>query len=347
MMADAPQTNAVGFPRIDRYFPECMCAAIEAVARHRFGVHNFGKIYGYHSFRYTKENGPIRFRSNGVQLDLEIHRDLIPDGTLEGAIADIYGVRAEPRRFEDTQNHRSFCAAELRAGDALPIDFDLKFIKERREYGKVDNPHIIVLFDHDPATGTFTAAEQMIGTIQISAEDFERCIAEKIERAGFAEVWQVRNSGDSERSLRRDEVLAQIARNLANLTGSSPHLGLLALDRFCADITEYIRSPDFSAPFSVPGLWVFSHERHITRKWLSSVRLLCSDAAQPVIDQLDASCEQLFKHWLAADYLIEKCLAANSGRALRSFPAYLGKIQAEERRATESWAELHQLMTAG
>src|SRR5262245_14618057 len=102
-----------GLPRIDRYFPQCWCAVVEAVSKLRFGIEDFGRVYGRHTFQYRRPKGPIAYRPNGVELDLEIHRVPLPEGELPSRIEDIYGIRTELAKFERFEAYSRFVSDSI------------------------------------------------------------------------------------------------------------------------------------------------------------------------------------------------------------------------------------------
>ena len=331
-----------GFPRIDRYFPECRIAAIEAVSRFRFGIEDFGKAYGRYTFTYDAPPGPLAFRSNGIELDLYIHRDPLPDRELDLMLEDIYGVHNELVSFVEFEEYRRFCVENIAARLPVITSFDLGFIKERREYGKILVGHAIVLFAYDANSRQLRAGEQTLGYITVDFEDYERCFEQCVARDGAMFVWTVERQRSTERELSREEVSARIRANLDNLTSPHDGAGLLALNRFRKDLDAYFESPEFltaAKPFAIPGLWVFSHERHILRKWLRAVRPLCS--APEAVDRLDEVLGSLFNRWLSADYLIEKCLISGDGRPLKRLSSHLVEIAKEEQLALDGWRALH------
>jgi hypothetical protein len=155
-------------------------------------------------------------------------------------------------------------------------------------------------------------------------------------------VWVVDRCRPTERDLSREDVALRVRANLENLTSQDPGRGIAALKRFKSDMDAYLQGPAFlteCTPFSIPGLWVFSHERHIHRKWLQAVRPLCRERG--VIDRLDEVCGSLFKRWLRADYLIEKCLMSGDGRSLKGLTNHLAEIVKEEQRAVDGWEALN------
>jgi hypothetical protein len=333
-----------GFPRIDRYFPDCWCATVEAAARHQFQIDDFGKIYGFHSFRYRRPEGPIRFRPNGVELDLELHRAPLSPAQMNASLEDIYGVRTAIVPFADLAHYWEYCRESI--GHDVPIvsDFNLKFMQARREYGKVDTPHVIALCGYDPATRSLLAAEQMIGATTISTADFVRCFENTTATAGVMRVWQVTRLPQPERALGRLDVMVRLEENLQNLDATDSTLGLGALRRCRDDVAQYLEGPAFeNRPFSVPGLWVFSHERHIQKKWLCSVAALYPNCER-LMSELDELLSQAFQTWLSTDFLLEKCLASKNGKALRAFPKYLTQALAVEERLRDGWRELYEVL---
>jgi hypothetical protein len=340
-----PRATIEGLPRIDRYFPECRIAAIEAVSRFLFGIQDVSKAYGRHTFTYSKPTGPLAFRSNGVDLDLYIHRESLQERELDGLVEDIYGVRNECISFTRLEDYRRFCVDSISSGVPVITNFDLCFIKQRREYRKMRVGHVIVLFGYDATTRQLRAGEQMLGEIAIDLEDFEQCFEHRVAADGAMFVWTLQRLRPNERDFTRAEVAARIQANLDNLAARDDSLGLNALLRFKADLETYLQSPAFRAeakPFAIPGLWVFSHERHILRKWLEAVRPLCADTA--VVDELDQVLGTLFKRWLGADYLLEKCLMSGDGQSLRGLSGHLQEIVKEEQRALEGWQALQRTL---
>ena len=334
-----------GLPRIDRYFPQCWCAVVEVVSKLRFGIEDFGRVYGRHTFQYRKPSGPIAYRQNGVELDLEIHRVPLPEGELPARIEDIYGIRTDLVTFERFDAYSSFVSDSIEARVPVVTSFDLGFLKARREYGKVFTPHIIAVYGLEPKERAILVAEQMLGTTSVDDDDFVRCFEHQLARDGGASVWQLDRVKPSERDLDRHEVVARVEANVRNLASTDETLGLRGLSRFRNDLAEYLASDSFQGrPFSVPGLWVFSHERHIERKWLQAIRHLCPNDASGIFDEFDILLSKLFTRWLSADYLIEKSLLADSGRVLKALPSYLDEIVEDERRALEKWTEIHALI---
>ncbi len=342
------QDTIQGLPRIDRFFPECWCATVEAVAKFQFGISDFGKLYGRHTFHYAKPPGPIAYRSNDVELDLWIHREELPQAELEALMATIYGVRARTLRFECFASFWEYCSDKVKSGVPVVTSFDLRFIKARREYGKVYSPHVIAIYGYRAREQIVVAAEQMIGTIGVDMHDFRRCFEHRLAADGGVVLWELSRAPQPERSLERGEVVARIRANIENLTSSEPGLGFGALAHFRTDLSAYLESGSFGGkPFSLPGFWVFSHERHVERNWLKAVRHLCADEDSPLLGDFDALLLGLFKRWLNADYLVEKCLASGNGKALTSLPSYLNQIFEEEKRALNKWSELLAQVTRG
>lgn len=344
--ASGSSMQLAGFPRIDRYFPQCWCAAVEAAAKHSWGISDFGKIYGWHGFSYEAAPGTLSLKENGVELDVWFHRPPLAMSELEQRIADIYGIRADLEYFRDWSDYLEHCFGRLRAGVPVVTDFDLGFIEERREFGKVLSPHVVVLYGFDAETQRFSAAEQMIGTISIGLDTLARCFEHKLGTLPGTAVWTLSRCGD-ERELQLEELRLQAQSNLNNLRSSSASLGLNALRRFHAALGEHVRQPSFDErPFSVPGLWVFSHERHVERKWLKSLAAAGVRLDAGFVQDMDAKLGQLFQRWLNVDYLLEKCLMAESGKALRSLPDHLAPIIAAEQGVTESWAAIFEALPA-
>jgi hypothetical protein len=334
------------FPRIDRYFPQCKLAAFEASARFLYGIESFAKIYGRHSFEYQRPPGAtLGLRDNGVELDLFFHRVAPEDDELESLVEDIYGIQSTILVFRELELYRRYVLENLRARVPVPTDFDLKFIRERREYGRVSQPHVIVWHAHDPETGGFFAAEQMLGTIRVDRGDLEECFAQKLKSPGGEAVWELTRVRNGQRELERDEVLARCAANISNLTAADESLGLRALARFGNDMSQKVQSETFDGrPFAIPGLWVFSHERHIERKWLAAIEHLCPNSGRSFLVEFDELLSTLFKHWLAVDYVLEKCLASQNGKALRALPKSLNELVRDEQRALEHWIRLEELV---
>jgi hypothetical protein len=350
LLAQAAEVGTIeGLPRIDRYFPECWCATVEAVAKFRFGIRDFGKIYGRHTFYYERKPGPIVYRSNNVELDLWIHREHLQPTELESSMEAIYGIRTTIKTFDRFSAYWEYCAESIRNRVPVVTDFDLRFIKARREYGKVTNPHVIAVFGYQARERVILAAEQMIGTISVDFEDFERCFEQKIAARGNVTLWELSRAPHAERELGRDEVAARIQANLKNLGSSSDTLGLRALARFREELAEYLQSEAFKGkPFALPGVWVFSHERHIQKKWLRAIQHLCSSQQAPeFFDEFEAVLSKLFTRWLNADYLIEKCLASGNGKALKSLPNYLRELLDDETRVVEKWVQLQAIVACG
>lgn len=333
-----------GLPRIDRYFPDCWCAVIEAASRYHFGVSDFGKIYGRHGFHYQRPPAALGYRDNGVELDLEFSRPPLTTAELESAIDSIYGVRTDVLTFENLDALLDYCESSISEGSPVVLDYDLGFIKERREYGKVHGVHVVALYQIALEERRMTAAEQMLGSISIDLGDFERCFARRLALHGGMHVWRVSRSRPAERELDRDEVRAQVLANVVNLTSTNRALGLTALTAFRADLASFLDSTAFQGrPFSIPGLWVFSHERHIERKWLGAVRQLCPSEGA-FFDDFDALLSSLFRGWLGTDYLLEKALLSGHGRGLRALTTFLGELVELEARASEKWIELERLL---
>lgn len=312
-----------------------------------YGTSNFGKIYGGHTFEYRRPPGPTARKANGIELDLEISREPLPENALEDRIAAIYGVRAEMALYTDFDVYWEICMRALTDRVPVIIEFDLRFIKGRREYGKLDNPHAIVLCGYDPRAQVFTAAEQMVGTISVTLDDFRNCFRHiTARRTGGVRVLTVTRVNATERALRREEVLEQIDANIENLTSSNEKHGFKAIARFRADIEEYVRSKAFQGqPFAIPGLWVFSHERHILRKWLKAIEHLVPERGLRVIEDFDVLLSRTFKRWLNTDFLIEKCLITGNGSPLASIPKYLDLVLPDEAEALERWLELQKLVS--
>ncbi len=324
------------FPRIDRYFPHCKVAALEAIARFGFGVADFSKCYGRHSFVYERPAGLIGFRRNGVELDLELHRASVSEHELEASIEDFYGLSVEAHSFTQLPDFLRFCDERLTQGEPLVVNFNLKFIRQRREYQLVSNPHSVIFTRC--ASGAYAAAEQMIGAVTLDIGDVEACFEHNLQSYGYQEVWQLARHDRVERSLSLVDVRQRVQSNLEILDSTEKGRGLLGLAQFADDIAEYV-AKGLSLPFSVPGLWVFSHERHVVRRWLQHVARLVPSERQ-LFEDFDAVLATSFKHWLAVDYLLEKCLVSKNAASLKSLPSYFKLLLEDERAAGELWRRL-------
>jgi hypothetical protein len=333
-----------GLPRVDRYFPDCWCAVIEAVSRYHFGIDDFGKVYGRHGFHYQRPRANLGYRDNGVELDLEFSRSPVTTEELESSIESLYGIRTDMLTFDRLGALLDYCERSIAEGCPVVLDYDLGFIKQRREYQKVHGVHIVALYELALEERRMLAAEQMLGSIAIDFDDFESCFARRLALHGGMHVWRVSRSRSAERELERDEVRAQVLENVVNLTSTNRAFGLTALSAFRADLRAFLGSAEFQGrPFAIPGLWVFSHERHIERKWLAAVRRTCpGDGA--FFDEFDALLSNLFKGWLGTDYLLEKALLSGNGRGLRALTTFLDELAEAEARASEKWIELGRML---
>lgn len=329
-----------GLPRIDRFFPQCRFAALEAVAKLRFGIGGFDKVYGRHTFEYQRPAQPISFSSNGVELCLSFYRVEVPDLALEQVIEEVYGIQTRLCTFDAFDRYWAFCSQQLAMATPVTTDFDLFFIKGRREYGVLSSSHVINLYGYRPEAREVLASEQMLGEIVIDAEDFRRCFDHKVSTEGPVRVWELHRTRDGERDLSQEQAVAQVRDNLENLRSPGRSAGIAALRAFRDDMAEFVDNAGAAQPFSVPGIWVFSHERHMERKWLRSIAPLLGSTGRDTLMEFDKVLESLFKRWLSVDYLIEKSLASRDGGALKALPRYLDELIPTETRAMELWEGL-------
>lgn len=344
--ADCMKNIIESVPRIEKYFPECFPAAIEAVCKFRFGVGDFGKIYGRHSFRYQRPSEKLRFKENGVELDIDFSCIPFQPADFCRKIEELYAVRVSQLDFESLEEFSDYCVKSIKMNTPVICDFSLGFIKGRREYGKVYTAHIVILYGYEPEASRYLALEQMLGTTTISGKDFQDNFEYFRSGSSKLSAYSLTAAGSKGRELERAEVLSEIEMNLENLRSESDDFGLRAINRLRNDLVEHFKTETYrEKSFSIPGVWVFSHERHVLRNWLKATMHLTSPRiAGSFFQEFDALFARLFNGWLSFDFMMEKSLVTGNAKVLGKLPTYLDTLLQDESEAIPNWEKLRELI---
>jgi hypothetical protein len=329
-------------PKMDRFFPNCFYSAIEARLKHAGKFDSIKKIFPWHSFKYlAPPKGRIEFLGNGPELNAALSPEYDED-EMKTNLERFYGVKIGCAGHTCLQEWKRNIIATLERDEPVILLFSMGYIKEMRQYKRTFGEHIIIIDGYDSTTGSFSGKEQGAGDIEIAESDMEDCFRYLAGSFSSAAIFFISpESTYAERPIEVLEVESAIDRNLSNLTSQHPNLGLKGLELFNQHLREYLESnPEKMAPFSIPGLWQFSHERKALQVWIDKVDRDISLPEAAVVDQFKDHMERCFKQWIAIDFLIEKCIIGNRPKQLLDLPTLFDRLIELEHQSIARWASL-------
>lgn len=319
-----------GFPKIERFSPYCLLGCLEAVCRAEHGLPDLTDCYYNHTFRYSRE-GRVRRRAGGLLLDL--YFGCVMSDTRRKCFSRLrerHGIAVQRLDFASFDELQAYSRQRLEAGGCFVSYYDLFYLPGRREYHTVHQPHFVAVFGQDRANGTLSVAEQMLGLVELPFSDWFDCfhLAEPLEPSHVFECRRVDTpSPPSPLVDLRDE----LALFLDNLESPDVASGLGAFAAFVDDIECFLQEPGL-APFYVPGLWSFSHDRHHFRAALASFAerhdpRLRDDTLLEILARL----QSLHELWLRIDYQIEASIKMQRASLVKSAYGQLAAVRDLER----------------
>jgi hypothetical protein len=301
------------FPRIDRYYPNCFVSTAEAYCRYVYGIEGFSRTYANHTIAYRNPHHPIQYASNGVELDLNFSRTPWTMESLFASVEEFYGIRVEETSHARFDDFRRILTEKLASGEPVICDFNLGHMRQRREFQKVFQRHMVCIVGNSSPGGAYLAEDQTMGSISIDAEDLENCFNYNLEAYKNFRTYRPIQAAGQGRSLNRGDFLAVAELNIKNMCERDPSLGLNGFRTFLEELKSFLKSDRFKSPFSIPGFWIFSHERHTVARYLGVLQsdLGLGQESSSVLE-LQSALETLFKKWFAVDMAIEKSLVTGN-----------------------------------
>lgn len=326
--------------RIRRYYPHCAVAAAEVACRNLTGSPRFDLVYGYHTFELTAGAGKPRLKEGSGECDFSFSREASIGSELWDELAGWYGLIRGHRPISDLEELIDGVSGSLDAGTPLVVDFDMGFLKGRKEYERIFSKHVVCIIGVDRARRCFTALEQIHGLLEIDFAEFEKCILRHREVHGAYNLLTFSRRDTQSGMDPRARALNRIDANLANIGSASESLGFNALRRFHGILGWLLEISNADCrPFFIPGMWAFSHERYALPFYVEEVcRLFGVTLRSPPRKSIDA----LHKAWLMVDGALEANYAsfdsANNSRIAKYFPV----IMEYEFRIGDMWQELRE-----
>lgn len=329
------------FPKIERFSPHCLLGCVEAICRHRYSIDSLAVCYYNHTFAYSRPPVIAR-KATGLVLDVYFG-SVMTDArrTIDGRLRDLFGVRLREQGFGTFEAFECYAKESIEAQVPFVMLFDLFYLPGRREYHEIHQPHYIALFGLEQSTGTFHAAEQMLGHVLISRADIAAYF-ENIRDGRPVPVIECQRDGTPSIANPGEWLRDDVTSFLENLLSTSSERGLAAFGKFLCDVREFWATEGAERTFYVPGLWSMSHDRVNFKNAL--LRLCALDPALPAA-QMEALADQLqdlHLKWLAVDYGIEAAIKMDRPRLQARTLSMMYNILEMEGRAVQLLSEVRE-----
>lgn len=328
--------------RIRRYYPHCAVAAAEIACLHMHDSPRFDFIYGYHTFELSAQDPVVHIAEGSGECNYSFSRESWINSAVWEEMSQWYGIVRGHRPVRALAEVVEGVKSSLATGIPLVIDFDLGFLRGRKEYGRIFSKHVVCIIGIDEANRKVTALEQIQGLIEIDFSDLEKCITRHQEVHGAYNILRFSKLDVSMDPLERAK--ARIRANLGNLESATPDRGLKALAAFRAVFSQTLAlSESASAPFYIPGAWTFSHERYAQPFFVAGI---CKRFGINLKSPYHKDFDVLHRAWLMVDGAMETNYASYDKENGARIAKYLPIISDYEARLVGMWHELLQALEA-
>jgi hypothetical protein len=293
-------------PTLDRFFPHCTLGLVEFFARAQWELPDLKKIWFASTFEYKRASAPSWLAANQIELAgrIKYAGDVEARSFLQ--LDEYYGITIESLVFSDYSKLFDHVHECLQRKAPVITSFDMSLLQGERRAKGLFQPHMVSVVGWDAHQGVLKLVEQVKGKLAIPCSQFEESFKRYTEHRKEVCVLRCsRRPGHVTLPLRRDVVHAQINQALQNLYSDAANLGLNALTLLAADVVTAAQAE--KKAFVIPGLWVFSHDRHALLKGLPYWRQ-AGIAKDDQLTSLHSVLDAAFQAWFEIDMMIERAL---------------------------------------
>lgn len=271
-------------------------------ARARAGVRDLKACWFANTIEYARESSLAI--SPGMRSELTVRVGVGSDPLKEAwkRLGSLYGISAHRHDFVSVEEMAQWIAHALASDVPALVTIDQSFLAERSRWRGNYSPHMVAVVGLDPSTATLDLVEQVYGRIRWSLDDFVASFCSVSSNGKNFALECLFNEPTSGSSLSAPDIVQHLDSCLSNLRSSEEGLGLNALRTMVRDASHAYET--FRRPFTLPGLWIFSHDRHALRRSLHYWRLAAPGQTE-LFTKLERTLGACFDHWLTADSQIE------------------------------------------
>lgn len=327
-------------PRLDRFFPSCGLGLVELTARGRFGAKDIKPCWFATGFHYTRPEVGLAVPQNSGELPVHIGVGAGPGRRAWTLLESLYGISVEKLALSTFEAFASWITESLRNDMPALVLMDQNFLPGRAGWDGPYSPHMVAVTGVDTQKNALLVSEQVLGKVEWSADGVISSF-ERVSRNAENFALSCRQIGAiSSRLVEPEDVAGHLDECLANRYSAETGIGLNGLRQFVSDVRHAYEA--CRSPFSVPGMWIFSHDRHALRRSLSYWELALPNQ-RALLKRLDAVLASCFEEWFAVDMCIESSTRGGADKMAEGVERLSRTVELEER-LTLILAELRQAL---
>lgn len=324
---DSTQLDAV--PKLDRFFPDCTLGLVEFFAKAEWSLRDLKKIWFGSTFEYQKAVPQPRLAANGIELDVRFTTAGDVRGQGFQKLGELYGIQVVERPFDSFSALLAELHARLRSGKPVLTYIDMSFLQGEQRAKGLFQPHSVAAVGWNASEQTLSIVDQVRGKVAVSFAQYEESFGRYRERnLDFCILDCVRPEA-RDVPLGRSSLHAQVRAAVANLSSADARFGLRALRALTDDVSA--ASETVQRPFAIPGLWIFSHDRHALREAVPYWRE-AEAADDATLRALHEALGQAFGEWFQIDMTIERSLYEQDAARMRKVADGLRAVYRTEER---------------
>lgn len=291
-----------GIPRLDRFFPNCALGLIEMTARARMGVRDLKPCWFANTIEYAREPSLTLLPGARTELDVRVGVGTGPMKDAWTRLRNLYGLSVRRHDFATAEGMTQWIMSSLAHDLPALITIDQSFLAERSRWRGTYSPHMVAVVGVDPHTESLELVEQVYGRIRWPLADFIASFSSVSSNGANFALECVFSELRSNPKVSEQDIRQHLDSCLTNLRSPQDDLGLNGLRALVREASQAYST--FRRPFALPGLWIFSHDRHALKRSLHYWRL-AAPRQMDLFVKLERTLSACFDHWLTADSRIE------------------------------------------
>ncbi|WP_340677484.1 hypothetical protein [Paraglaciecola sp.] len=334
-------------PLTESYLPDCLFIALEQQANTVFNIPDFNRLFGEHSFHFMpkkREKLDIHFG----RYEYDDYYSVV-DGYISGYIANklctLYGLKVGVTSYAKITAFTEYLIEAFNQKKSIICEYSARCIPERVEdYQKHYGYHIAIFRGYNLDKQTFIIDDVQKCGMEVSLEDFIHSFDDILSQEGAVNIFTLEKVEHGQQYLSSQLALEEIQRNIDGIYSNEPYVGLNAIEKFMQHI---LYLPSVSGPYIVPGVWIFSLQRHSCIAWLTALQ---KDFPQFNIDVICQKMKQdlfvLAKKWKELEYLMilsAKSLKITGSSIYQRFE----ELFVLEKEIVPLWRELQATLSGG
>lgn len=330
--AALPRIRLDDLPDVRISAPNCDVALLEVYARWKFGISDLDRAYFSHGFVYEPPSATCPAIGDDGVLNLSLRNTDHAGRLYREKLRRFYGLDWDSRAYDRFDSLLLDIHSALRVGQLVMSSFDLGFLKAHRAYGISHGPHSICPIGLDVEASVVFAIGNIGGQLAIPLSDYEACFEYLRSQAEEVTLRWCNRISDEVLWPGPLEIRADLKQSLAHLFADHPHSGLSGLQNGVTAIQWAV--DHLHRPFSVPGLWTLSHDRHNLRSHVATWHET-ELASRATLSELDDLVNELCTSWNKAEILTQDALANDDLAPMRELHHLLSRLLDKEARAGE------------